>query len=429
MSSRDIKRLANLMRARKENIESPYVLILGAGASLTSGASSFGQVIEGVVNDYSVKGPSAMSWDNKIAEFYDILDGFSENERYAIIKKHIEGQRPSAGYQALAQLAREGYFDVIFSTNYDTFVEDAFADAGLRSRDFAVLINGQDTEEGIIRALGYSQPRIKLVKLHGDLGARILAFTPEEIFQFSEKIESVLTDYLSRDVIISGHGMRDDDINRCLREKGGSLWYVNPSAPTASDFIWRAMRVRKGTTIEGEGGKFDNFFCALRDELVGAPAAEAAVSTAAPVETTAASTVESAAPALPTSPPTLAPSYLTMSDEALETELAKLKGQVFDLEQEKGRITEPWRVDYKGKDPARLAEIQKELNRLGEKKDRLEKAVDLRKMLRIHERNLARFEQNVAMYAGAAPIHLLNQMDHEKEEIARIKAQIETLGA
>jgi hypothetical protein len=428
MASRAIKVLANLMRVRKENAEPPYVLILGAGASLTSGASSFGKVIESVVDSYSAKDPSAMSWDDKVAEFYDILDGFSESERYAIIKKHIEGQRPSAGYHALAQLAREGYFDVIFSTNYDTFVEDALADAGLRSRDLTVLINGQDSEEGITRALGYSQPRIKLVKLHGDLGARILAFTPEEIFQFSEKTERVLTDYLGRDIIINGHSMRDDDINRCLREKGGSLWYVNPSAPTASDFIWRAMRVRKGTTIEGEDARFDNFFCALRDELVGAPAAGTAASTATPVETTAAPKVEPTTPTSPASTP--APTfYLAMSDEALETELTQLKGQVFDLEQEKGRITEPWRVDYKGKDPARLAEIQKELDGLGEKKSRLEKVVDLRKMLRIHERNLARFEQNVAMYAGAAPIHLLNQMDHEKEEIARIKAQLEALGA
>lgn len=423
MASRAIKVLANLIRVRKENAESPYVLILGAGASLTSGASSFGKVIESVVNDYSVQDPSAMSWDDKVAEFYDILDGFSESERYAIIKEHIEGQRPSAGYRALAQLAKEGYFDVIFSTNYDTFVEDAFADAGLRSRDFTVLINGQDTEEGITKALNYPQPRIKLVKLHGDLGARIFAFTPEEIFQFSEKIERVLTGYLSQDVIISGHGMRDDDINRCLRGEGGSLWYVNPSAPTASDFIGRAMRVRKGTTIEGEDGYFDNFFCALRDDLVGAPPAEAAVSTAAPAATTVAPPVEPV-------PPAPAPAYLTMSDEALETEFTKLKGQVFDLEQEKGRITEPWRADHKGKDPARLAEIQKELDRLGEKKNKLEKAVNLRKMLRIHERNLARLEQNVAMYAaGAAPIHLLNQMDHEKDEIAKIKRQLEQLGA
>jgi hypothetical protein len=365
MASRAIKALANLMRARKENRESPYVLILGAGASLTSGASSFGKVIENVVDDYSMKDTKAMPWDDKVAEFYNILDGLSESERYAIIKEHIEGRQPSAGYHALAQLAKEGYFDVIFSTNYDTFVEDAFADAGLRSRDFTMLINGQDTEEGIIKALSYPQPRIKLVKLHGDLGARIFAFTPEEIFQFSEKIESVLTDYLSRDVMISGHGMRDDDINRCLREKGGSLWYVNPSAPTASDFIWRAMRVRKGTTIEGEDGYFDNFFCALRDELVGAPPAEAAVSTAAP----AAATV--APPVKPAPRPT--------------------RKVVAEIDSE---------------------EVKR-----------------LKNLLEIHEKNLYRLKEKAAMYGMDAPIYLINQIEYEKGEIAKIEKQLEKLGA
>ena len=365
MASRAIKVLAKLIRARKENRESPYVLILGAGASLTSGASSFGKVIESVVNDYSVQGPSAMSWDDKVVEFYDILDGFSESERYAIIKKHIEGQRPSAGYHALAQLAREGYLEVIFSTNYDTFVEDAFADVGLRSRDFTVLINGQDAEEGIVKALGYPQPGIKLVKLHGDLGARIFAFTPEEIFQFSEKIERVLTDYLSRDVIISGHGMRDDDINRCLRAKGGSLWYVNPSAPTASDFIGRAMRVRKGTTIEGEDGYFDNFFCTLRDELVGAPPAEAAVSSAVPVETTV------APPVKPVPRPT----------------------------------------------QKAVAEVDSE------------EVKRLKDLLAIHKKNLHRLEEKAAMYGVDAPIYLSNQIDYEKGEIDEIEKRLEKLGA
>jgi hypothetical protein len=365
MASRAVKVLANLMRVRKENEEPPYVLILGAGASLTSGASSFGRVIESVVDDYSVKDSSTMSWDGKVAEFYDILDGFSESERYAIIKKHIEGQRPSAGYRALAQLAKEGHFDVIFSTNYDTFVEDAFSDAGLRSRDFTVLINGQDTEEGIIKALSYPQPRVKLVKLHGDLGARVFAFTPEEIFQFGEKIERVLTDYLSRDVIISGHGMRDDDINRCLRAKGGSLWYVNPSAPTTSDFIGRAMRVRKGTTLEGEDGYFDNFFCALRDELVGVPPAEAPVSSAAPATTTA------APPAKPVPRP-------------------------------------PKKV---------VAEVDpQEVKRL---KD----------LLAIHKKNLYRLEEKAALYGIDAPINVINQIDHEKGEIAKIEERLEELGA
>jgi hypothetical protein len=365
MASRATKVLANLMRVRKENRESPYVLILGAGASLTSGASSLGKVIKSVVDRYSDKDPSTMSSDDKVIEFYDLLDAFSETERYIIIKEHIEGQRPSVGYHALAQLAKAGYFDAIFSTNYDTFVEDAFADAGLRSRDFTVLINGQDTEEGIIKALSYPQPRIKLVKLHGDLDARLFAFTPGEIFEFSEKMESVLTDYLSRDVMICGHGMRDDDINRCLRAKGGSLWYVNPSAPTASDFIGRAMQVRKGTAIEGEDGYFDNFFCALRDELVGAPPAEAAVSSAAPAETT------TAPPAKPAPRPT--------------------KRVVAEVDSE---------------------EVKR-----------------LKDLLAIHRKNLHRLEEKAAMYGMDAPIYLINQIDYEKGEIAEIEKRLEKLGA
>ena len=80
MALRAIKVLAKLMRVRRESGESPYVLILGAGASLTSGASPFGKVIESVVNDYSRKDPTAMSWDDKVAEFYDILDGLSESD-------------------------------------------------------------------------------------------------------------------------------------------------------------------------------------------------------------------------------------------------------------------------------------------------------------------------------------------------------------
>ena len=159
--------------------------------------------------------------------------------------------------------------------------------------------------------------------------------------------------------------MRDDDINRCLREKGGSLWYVNPSAPTASDFIWRAMRVRKGTTIEGEDGYFDNFFCALRDQLVGAPPAEAAVSSPAPATTTVAPPVK------------LAPR------------------------------------------PARKVVAEADS----------EEVKRLKALLEIHEKNLYRLEEKAAMYGMDVPISVLNQIDAEKDEIAKIKAQLERLGA
>jgi len=159
--------------------------------------------------------------------------------------------------------------------------------------------------------------------------------------------------------------MRDDDINRCLRAKGGSLWYVNPTAPTASDFIGRAIQVRKGTTIEGEDGYFDNFFCALRDELVGAPPAEAAVSSALPAETTA------APPARPA--------------------------------------------------PRSARRVVAEVDP--------EEVKRLKDLLAIHKKNLHRLEEKAAMYGMDAPIYLINQIDLEKGEIDEIEKRLEKLGA
>jgi len=269
---KQVEALARLMNIRRDGAEPPYVLVLGAGASLSSGCSSGARVIEDVVGQLSRRDVAALSWEEKIAEFYDLLDNLSPTERYTILKRHVVGQASSPGYRHLAQLIKAGYFDIIFSTNFDVFLEDALSDAGLRARDFTVLIVNRENEEEIVRALGFPEPKVKLVKLHGDLPARMFAFTPEEIFQFSDKIEKVLKEYLGRDIIIVGHSMRDDDLNRCIGAQGGSIWYINPTPPTVSDFVGRAIKVRGGTTISGEMGKFDDFFQALGEALLEAPA-------------------------------------------------------------------------------------------------------------------------------------------------------------
>ncbi|MEA3460222.1 MAG: SIR2 family protein [Chloroflexota bacterium] len=270
ISTSRVKSLANLMRLRKASGEFPCVLILGAGASLSSGCSSGRKLVEDVVAKLSAKDVTSLPWDERLTEFYRLLDNLSETERYLILKGHLEGKMPSVGYRCLAKLVKEGYFDVMLSTNLDVFVEDALSDAGLRAKDFTVLINGKDTEDQIRRVLGHREPRVKIVKLHGDLPARVFAFTPDEVFEFGEKLENLLEEQLSKDMIIVGHSMRDDDVNRCIRRQGGSIWYVNPSKPKATQFIGRAMQVRTSNAITGELGKFDNFFQALYNELVNA---------------------------------------------------------------------------------------------------------------------------------------------------------------
>ena len=262
--------LATFIRHRREADEPPYVLVLGAGASLASGASSTAHIVDTVVEEHGGQDPTGLSWDEKLDIFYDVLDSVSAGERYLILSRHLKGVEPSPGYRHLATVVKAGYFDLILTTNFDLSLENALMDAGLRSQDFMVLINGQDQEEQIVKALKYSTPRIKIVKLHGDLNARIFAFTPQEVFQFTKRIEQTLTDILNADIIVVGHSLRDDDLNRCVRANEGALWYVNPAEPSMADFAGRAI-VARGTPdhiISGKLGRFDDFFAWLRLELL-----------------------------------------------------------------------------------------------------------------------------------------------------------------
>ncbi len=268
--------LINHIRLRHENREPPFVLVLGSGAMLAPDSRGNESIVETVLRQYATVDFTALDRTERLQAFYEVMDASTRDERYMIFKSFYSQRALPRGYSSLAQLVAEGYFDLLFTTTFDPHVEDALFDVGMRSGDFKIMINGEDEEEQIITALEFHTPRIKLVKLHGDLNARILAFTPEEVFEFSNDIENLLRSYVNRDVIIVGHDSRDEDLNRCVERRGGALWYVNPNSPATGDPIFRAMRARRMTdyVISGEEGNLDNFFITLADELLHAPTFE-----------------------------------------------------------------------------------------------------------------------------------------------------------
>jgi hypothetical protein len=254
-----IKLLAELMRSRRESGEPPYILILGSGPSLTQGSSSMKRVIK------------AIAGSNDLEKFYETLDGLSSMERYVVLKKHFAEANISLGYRRLAELTQEGFFDIIFTTNFDPFLEQALVNGRLEDTiDFEMFVCGDQRSAEIIDTLERPQPRVKIVKLHGDVYARSFAFTPSEISLFGNDNKRVLRRYLSRDLIIVGHGPRDYDINRAIEREGGSIWYVDENAHAMDDVIFQAMRARgtQSNVISGEFGLFDRFFDALHKELM-----------------------------------------------------------------------------------------------------------------------------------------------------------------
>jgi len=253
-----IELLAELMRSRRESGEPPYVLVLGSGTSMTLGCSAMRRVVRGIAGG------------DDLETFYDTLNGLSPLERYVILKKHFAQAGVSRGYRRLAELAEKGFFNVIFTTNLDPFLEGALREGKLAGEDFDVFICGEQSGSEIVEILQRTQPRVKIVKLHGDVPSRSFAFTPSEISLRGTEGEQVLRQYLSRDVIIVGHGARDYDVNRAVEREGGSIWYVAESPPSMDNPIYQAMRSRGTHTnvISGEFGLFDRFFEALYKELM-----------------------------------------------------------------------------------------------------------------------------------------------------------------
>lgn len=255
-----MRRLIELIRLRKKKGER-YILLLGNGASISSGVPPWEKIIEEIIRMFG-SGSTATR-----EELYNILDRCTALDRVLILEEHIAGKRPSRGYGCLAQLIKNNYFFLIFTTNFDPYLEDSLMDIGLRpGHDFIKLIVSVRKEEQILEALTYEKPKTKILKLHGDLLSRHIAITREETFQFHEEIEKVLKTYFTQnDVIIFGHGMRDIDLNRCIRKKGRSIWYINKSRPKPEDWITQAMVVRRSANniISNDEANFDNFFCIL----------------------------------------------------------------------------------------------------------------------------------------------------------------------
>ena len=271
-----IKTLASHMVSRKRAGSEPYVLVLGAGASLSSGCSSYAKLVDDFLQQYCTEDLPALNEEQdartreeaKRERFYAEWRHMSGVNRYAFLRPHLMGD-PSPGYGHLAALVHQGYFRLIFSTNLDNHVERAFTDAGLApNQDYEPLTNGPGKEAEITRRLEAPTPPVKLVKLHGTLSDEdSYAWLPEEVFAFEDELGDALRTHLNADAIILGHRMDDRDLNLPFRARGGEIWFVNPAGARDTDFK-AVLDVRaQSRTLTGDAARFDDFLAALRTQI------------------------------------------------------------------------------------------------------------------------------------------------------------------
>lgn len=220
MAERTFADLTRDLRMRRTVGDKPPVLLLGAGASVDAGIGAMPELYEFF---------NCADFDS----FAKYIETVSTTERYRYLAEFLQTRAPDAitpGYGALASLCAQNYFDLVLTTNMDPLLDDALAAAKLWRRDYLLLVNGIVRPDRIKPLLQGQSPRVKVIKLHGDLFQRYMAWTVGEMDEFLADLAPQLTGNLDgRDFLVVGYSLRDQRVRQLVESAKGAVWFTHPS--------------------------------------------------------------------------------------------------------------------------------------------------------------------------------------------------------
>jgi len=260
-----IKNLAQLMKNKKEAGDN-FVLMLGAGASLSSGVKATNTIMEEILNSYG----QGLGTGSTADKFDSLWRQSNEKERRLFLTPYLN-RSPSKGYEFLAEIIKLGFLDRIVTFNFDRLLESALEQNSFK--DYRVIIRGETDTKAFSKLADAREPRVKIIKLHGSLvSADYFLFSKEEMLNYPPEIETLVRKITGNDLIICGYAFEDVCVIRAFSDSSedGSLYFVNPAG--AADKIKGFLIVRRsqGRVISGDIAKFDTFFETLHKELVSA---------------------------------------------------------------------------------------------------------------------------------------------------------------
>lgn len=230
-----------------------FAFLLGAGCSISSGIQSASDCIwewKKMIyqTNNNISEPWIENYKNKkhqeiIQAWLDSQGGypnrdsaeeysFYANECFPIDddrRKYFQGicsnAQPSIGYKATALLAKVGFLDSVWTTNFDDLVRDAC----ISQRFLSIDITLDNTSRIINRA--QNSKELPVVKLHGDFKYGEIKNTEEELRNQDVVFRQKLIEYLAdKHLVVLGYSGRDHSIMNTLTELyskngGGRLYW------------------------------------------------------------------------------------------------------------------------------------------------------------------------------------------------------------
>lgn len=257
-----IEEIASVL-ARQRDQGQCAVLFLGARAGGLFG----NEHLYGTLKNFSPLNFYNLSNKDRFKECYRCLSKhFSENEIHNILVDALGPLKYREEDKFLTGLIKEGFIDVVISTNIDTLLEDACSFWNMQEpNDYRVFIPGKHD----ITELVHSEPKYGfIIKVFGDLvSLRYNSAGGEFDLKADSRLKEFLESILSRNVLVAGYDpVWDQPIERAFPEEGGALWYVNEdSPPQDGTYFAHMLGQRCGKYLEGIQRSYGGFWRVLSD--------------------------------------------------------------------------------------------------------------------------------------------------------------------
>ena len=265
--------LIHLIVSRNEDIPN-FSLLLGAGASLTSGVNTAQDMIDdwrrmlfqrsGESEDYQ-SWLTGQPWNGHDDEYSILFETIYDqpSQRRVFIEECVKKARPSWGYVYLTDLLLKRYFDVVFTTNFDDLLNEA---CYLYSEGLRPIVAAHDSA---IQGIRVTSGRPKIIKLHGDFLydnikntlselETLESNTKRKLHQFAQEYGLVTLGYSGRDRSVM------DTIELLLKDeenyKQGVYWCIK-SGDEPSERLKSLLRKDRVYLVEIDG--FDEFLAEL----------------------------------------------------------------------------------------------------------------------------------------------------------------------
>ncbi len=260
-----------------------YSVLLGSGASITSGIRSGQNLIDIWKNE--VYQESDKTSEMTIEEFFSSTnapDWYEESNAYSalfenrydlqrhrriFVEHEVSGKTPSIGYAYLVKLIEQGFFNTVFTTNFDDLLNEAF----YRFSKNRPIVCAHDSS---ISGISVTSTRPKIIKLHGDYLFDDIKTTLRETESLEMNMKMKFQEF-AKDfgLIVVGYAGNDHSIMDILTYflqhedyfKNGIYWCIRKGERSISAELKKLLWRDRVFFVEIDG--FDELFAEINHKL------------------------------------------------------------------------------------------------------------------------------------------------------------------